>query len=213
MLYYNERMTEPGRKPGRPRNKGLDEALLQAGLAVFLEAGYSGATLAEIARRAGVGTPAIYRRWPTKADMAIDIVAHVSEAEAIPDSGSIRDDLLAFMALRLRTWRTPLFRKLVVPVLMEGNREGALASHIGTRFLDYRKALEARIARAVQAGELRADTNPGRLIDLLMGTITMPLLFFLELPAVDDAAVIVDQVLSGFRVQEHTSGAATRQTR
>jgi AcrR family transcriptional regulator len=203
-------MSEPGRRPGRPRDRRLDEGLLEAGLAVFLEAGYSGASLAEIARRAGVGTPAIYRRWPTKADMAIDIVAHVSEAEAIPDSGSIRDDLVAFMALRLRTWRTSLFRKLIVPVLMEGNREGPLASDIGVRFLDYRKALEARIARAIEAGELRADTDPGRLIDLLMGTITMPLLFFLELPAADDAAVIVDQVLSGFGAQGHTSGAPTK---
>jgi AcrR family transcriptional regulator len=204
-------MSEPGRRPGRPRDRRLDEALLEAGLAVFLEAGYGAASLAEIARRAEVGTPAIYRRWPTKADMALDVVAHVSEAEAIPDSGSVRDDLVAFMALRLRTWRTPLFRKLFVPVLMEGNREGSSATDIGVRFLDYRRALEARIARAIEAGELRADTKPGRLIDLLMGTITMPLLFFLELPAVDEAAVIVDQVLSGFGVPGRTSGASTRQ--
>src|ERR1700687_467004 len=116
-------MSEPGRRPGRPRNRRLDEALLEAGLAVFLEAGYGAASLAEIARRAGVGTPAIYRRWPTKADMAIDVVEHVAEAEAIPDTGSIRDDLVAFMTLRLRTYRTPLFRKLFIPLVMEGNRE------------------------------------------------------------------------------------------
>src|ERR1700681_1371283 len=114
-------MAEPGRRPGRPRDRRLDEALLEAGLAVFLEAGYSAASLAEIARRAGVGTPAIYRRWPTKADMAIDVVEHLAEAEAIPDTGSIRDDLVAFMTLLLRTYRTHLFRKLFIPLVMEGN--------------------------------------------------------------------------------------------
>jgi AcrR family transcriptional regulator len=202
-------MSEARRRPGRPRDRRLHEALLEAGLAVFLEAGYGAASLAEIARRAGVGTPAIYRRWPTKADMAIDIVEHVSEAEAIPDTGSIRDDLVAFMALRLRTWTTPLFRKLVVPVLMEGNRQGSLASDIAVRFLDYRKALEARIERSIETGDLRADTNPGRLVDLLMGTISMPLLFFQEPPAVDDAAVIVDQVLSGFGVHDNGSDHST----
>ncbi|HXD81525.1 MAG TPA: TetR/AcrR family transcriptional regulator [Candidatus Acidoferrum sp.] len=195
-------MSEPARGPGRPRDHRLDEALLEAGLAVFLEVGYGTASLAEIARRAGVGTPAIYRRWPTKADMAIGIVEHVSEAEAIPDTGSIRDDLVAFMALRLRTWRTPLFRKLVVPVLMEGHREGSVATDIGARFLDYRKALEARIGRSIEAGELRAGTIPSRLIDLLMGTITMPLLFFQQPPAVDEASAIVDQVLSGFGARD-----------
>jgi AcrR family transcriptional regulator len=191
-------MGEPGRKPGRPRDSRLDQALLEAGLAVFLESGYSGASLAEIARRAGVGTPAIYRRWPTKADMAIDIVEHVSEPEPIPDTGSIRDDLVAFMKLRLRTWTTPMFRKVVLPTLMEGNREGAVASDISVRFASYRKALEARIGRSIEAGELRVGTNPGRLVDLLMGTIAMPLLFFQEPPAVDEADMIVDQVLSGF---------------
>ena len=193
-------MGEPGRKPGRPRDSRLDEALLEAGLAVFLESGYSGASLAEIARRAGVGTPAIYRRWPTKVDMAIDVVEHVSEPEPIPDTGSIRDDLVAFMKLRLRTWTTPLFRKVVLPTLMEGNREGAVASDIGERFDEYRKALEARIGRSIEAGELRPGTNPGRLVDLLMGTIALPLLFFQEPPAEDEADMIVDQVLSGFAV-------------
>jgi len=38
-----------------------------------------------------------------------------------------------------------------------------------------------------------------------MGTISMPLLFFQELPAVDEAAAIVDQVLSGFGVHNHLS--------
>lgn len=195
-------MSEPARGPGRPRDHRLDEALLDAGLAVFLEAGYSAASLAEIARRAGVGTPAIYRRWPNKADMAMDVVEHVAVPEPIPNTGSIRDDLVEFMKLRLRTWSTPLFRKLVFPLLMQGTHEGSLGIEVGVRFADYRKALEARIGRSIEAGELRAGTIPSRLIDLLMGTITMPLLFFQQPPAVDEASAIVDQVLSGFGARD-----------
>src|SRR5450759_2490151 len=102
-------MNHRARLPGRPRDPRLDDALLEAGLAVFLESGYSAASLTKIARRAGVGTPAIYRRWPTKADLAMAIVEHVAEPEPMPDNGSIRDELVAFMALRLRTWTKPLF--------------------------------------------------------------------------------------------------------
>ncbi len=75
-----------------------------------------------------------------------------------------------------------------------------MASDISVRFASYRKALEARIGRSIEAGELRAGTNPGRVVDLLMGTIVMPLLFFQAPPAVDEADMIVDQVLSGFSV-------------
>jgi AcrR family transcriptional regulator len=195
-------LTDEPRRPGRPRDPRLDEALLECGLAVILERGYHAATVTEIARRAGVGTPAIYRRWPTKVEFAMDLVVRLSEPEPIPDTGSIRDDLVSFMALRLRTWSTPLFRQLVFPALLEGHAEGALATQIRERFLEYRKALGARIRRSVESGELRSDTNPDRLIDLLMGTITMPLLFFRDMPTPDEPQAIVDQVLSGYSAHD-----------
>ena len=202
-------MSQDARPPGRPRDPRLDDALLDAGLEVIMERGYHAATLTEIARRAGVGTPAIYRRWPTKAKLAIEIVVRVSEPEPIPDTGSIRDDLVAFVALRLRTWSTPFFRKLVFPVLMEGTAEESLGVNVANRFVEYRKALAARILRSVQTGELRAGTDPNRLLDLLMGTVAMPLLFFQDVPAMSQAESIVDQVLSGFAVPGRVADLAT----
>jgi AcrR family transcriptional regulator len=172
--------------------------LLECGLTVMLERGYHATTVTEIARRAGVGTPAIYRRWPTKVEFAIDLMVRVSEPEPIPETGSIRDDLVSFMTLRLRTWSAPLFRQLVFPALLEAQAKGPLAIRMGERFSEYRQALAARIRRSVESGELRSDTNPDRLIDLLMGTIAMPMLFFQDAPTLEDAESIVDQVLSGY---------------
>jgi AcrR family transcriptional regulator len=169
---------------------------------VILERGYHAATLTEIGRRAGVGTPAIYRRWATKEALAIEIVVRVSEPEPIPDTGSIREDLVKFMVLRLRTWSTPLFRELLLPVLLDGHAEGSLANAVSERFVEYRKGLSRRIRRSVESGELRADTNPDRLVDLLMGTIVMPMLFFQKTPDLEDAGTIVDQVLSGFAAHD-----------
>ena len=171
---------------------------MECGLAVILERGYHGATVTEIARRAGVGTPAIYRRWPTKVEFAIDLMVRVAEPEPIPDTGSIRDDLVSFMALRLRTWVTPFFRQLVFPALLEGHAKGSLATEVREHFTKYRQALGARIRRSVESGELRGDTDPDRLIDLLMGTITTPMLFFQDVPTVEESQSIVDLVLSGY---------------
>jgi AcrR family transcriptional regulator len=193
------------RRPGRPRDPRLDDALLECGLAVILERGFHAASLTEIARRAGVGTPAIYRRWPTKTQLAMEIVVRVAEPEAIPDTDSIREDLVSFMALRLRTWTTPFFRQLVFPMLLEGHADSALAVQMGQRFVDYRQALGARIRRSIESGELLASTNPDRLIDLLMGTIAMPLLFFQDVPTPDEARAIVDQVLAGYSARRSTA--------
>jgi len=183
---------------GRPRDARIDDAIMRAALEVFLERGYVGTSLSEVARRARVGTPAIYRRWPTKAALAIDVVVQEQKEEPIPDTDSIRDDLVEFMRLRIQIFRTPLFQQVMAPVLLEAAAEPRLKETIGDRFVDYRKPLVARLRNAIDSGELRAETEPGRLLDLLMGTVSMPLLFAQPLPQESDSESIVDQVLAGF---------------
>jgi AcrR family transcriptional regulator len=198
--------------PGRPRDPRLDEAILAAALEVFLELGYVAATFSEIARRAGVGTPALYRRWPSKTSIAIDVVVREQGEEPIPNTGSIRDDLVEFMRLRIRVFSTPLFHQVMVPVLLEAAAEPRLKEAIGERFIDYRQPLLARIRDAVDAGDLRVETDPHRLLDVLMGTVSMPLLFSQPLPAESDAEQIVDQVLGGYarRVPTKTDAGLTQ---
>jgi AcrR family transcriptional regulator len=183
--------------PGRPRDARLDEALLTSALEVFLERGYSATTFSEVARRAGVGTPAIYRRWPNKAAIAIDVFVREMGETPIPDTGSIREDLVEFLRFRLRQWRTPIFHQVVLPLLMEGLADPAVERALGGRFAAYRKPVADRIRRACDAGQLRSQVDPTRLLDLVMGTVAMPLLFDQPLPEESEAESIVDQVLIG----------------
>jgi AcrR family transcriptional regulator len=183
--------------PGRPRDARLDEALLKSALEVFIEAGYSATTFSEVARRAGLGTPAIYRRWPSKAAMAIDVFVREMGEAPIPDTGSIREDLVEFLRFRLRQWRTPIFHLVMLPLMMEGLADPLVERALGGRFIEYRKPLSDRIRRACEAGQLQSQVDPTRLLDLLMGTVAMPLLFNQPLPAESEAESIVDQVLTG----------------
>lgn len=183
--------------PGRPRDHRLDTAILEAAKAVFLERGYQGASLSEIARRAGLGTPAIYRRWPTKAALAIDVFETFATPEPLPDTGSIRADLVAFMKQRLRLFRSLAMDRLMLPVAAEAKSDEALAASVRSRFLGYRERLHARIERAKRAGELRTGVNARWLVDTLMGSIIMAVVFSTEAPSDRDADAIVDQVLLG----------------
>lgn len=191
------------RAAGRPRDPHLDEALLTAAREVFLARGFQHASLAEVARHAGVGTPAIYRRWRTKADMAIDVVEQHLRPDPIPDTGAIRADLVQFVRQRIVQWSSPLFQQVLLPVVVEAFCDPSLAERVGRRFLAYRQPrVVARIAKAVAAGQLRSDTDPGMLADLLNGPIMMPRLYSQPLPAVEDAETIVDHVLEGFAVRD-----------
>ena len=72
----------PTAPAGRPRDQRIDDAVLAATAELLQEVGYAGLSIAAVAARAGTHKPAIYRRWPTKAQL-------VHEA-AFPDEGRAR---------------------------------------------------------------------------------------------------------------------------
>lgn len=185
--------------PGRPRDRRLDEALLKAALEVFLERGYSTTTFTEVARRAGVGTPAIYRRWANKAAMAIDLFYRELDEAPIPETSSIRQDLIEFLRARIRQARRPLARQVVLPLLLDGLNDPRVEETVGGRMSEYPRRLLLRIGAAVEAGTLRLQIDPTRVLDLLVGTVVLPSLFNLPLPDERDAESIVDQVLTGLK--------------
>ncbi len=186
-------------RPGRPRDPQLDDALLAAAVDVLLERGYHRASFAEIARRVGVGIPAIYRRWPTKLDIAFAVVSKQARPDAIPDTGSIRRDLAAFVRRRIRDYSSPLFHSVILPMAMEASHDPASNQRVRDLFLAYRAInIEPRIRKAIAAGELARDTDPHFLANLLMGPVVMQLLFAHPMPRVSEAQAIVDQVLDGF---------------
>ncbi|MEU6559845.1 TetR/AcrR family transcriptional regulator [Nocardia nova] len=82
--------------PGRPRDPDVEARTLGAAREVYRDKGWSGFTLDEVARRAGVGKSALYRRWPGKAALIIDAVRTQAPPIAAIDTGSLHDDLVAF---------------------------------------------------------------------------------------------------------------------
>ena len=187
------------RAVGRPRDHRLDDAIAKAALDVMFERGYHGASFAGIARRAGVGTPALYRRWPNKAALAMDMIERQAEPWPLPDTGSIRRDLAAFVRHRIRMVTTPLFKQVLFPLSLDATSDPKLAEEVMRRFAAYREpALEPRIRKAMAAGELRRDVDPLRLIDMLVGPLMMPLIFASPPPREREAMAIVDLALDGF---------------
>ncbi|MDH2328975.1 TetR/AcrR family transcriptional regulator [Cereibacter sp. SYSU M97828] len=92
-------LENPATARGRKRDPNRDVAILEATIDVLAEVGYDGLSTAKVADRAQAGKGTMYRRWPTKTDLVLDAVAHMKaqqiDLEALPDTGSLRGDLLA----------------------------------------------------------------------------------------------------------------------
>ena len=68
-------MSAATRRPrGRPRDRGIDQRIVEATLSVVAERGIGGAAMDEIALRSGVSKATIYQRWPSKEALCIDAV-------------------------------------------------------------------------------------------------------------------------------------------
>src|SRR5919201_4310979 len=87
---------------GRPRDPERRRAILDAAMALIAEVGYDRMTIDAIAARSGVSKPTLYRRWPHgKAELVADAIRERhAEGGPVPDTGGLRGDLLALVAIQ-----------------------------------------------------------------------------------------------------------------
>ncbi|AYF74120.1 TetR/AcrR family transcriptional regulator [Nocardia yunnanensis] len=94
----------------------VDRAILDAARACVAEFGVRRTTLTEVARRAGVSRPTVYRRWPDTGSLVADLlVRELREiiADTAPTTGTARERLVgAIVGGGARMRRNPLFAKI-----------------------------------------------------------------------------------------------------
>jgi AcrR family transcriptional regulator len=88
-------MSSLPRAPGRPMNAAIDEGLLRAAQDLLIEEGFERLTMDAVARRCGASKATIYRRWPSKTALVVAAAAALLTAPEVPDTGDLREDLLA----------------------------------------------------------------------------------------------------------------------
>lgn len=171
-------MTTPAGR-GRPRDAAADRAILQAALDMFIERGVEGTSIEQIAKKAGVGKPTIYRRWSSKEDviaaametLIVDEVAWASPAAIEAESPYALVE--AAIDGAAATVTTPQYRALVARVYGSAVSHPALMAGYWERYILPRRQLAARLLeRAREAGTVDADTDFDVAIDMMVGAIT-----------------------------------------
>jgi AcrR family transcriptional regulator len=155
-------------KRGRPRSADADVAILQAALELAGEVGVRSLSMDEVASRAGVSKATIYRRWSSKEALVIDALRSAINSVDAVDHGALGDDLRHY--LRDMADRMTASRGDVLPHLIEvACYDPAIRTSLDDWVRHRRAPLLAILDRAVQRGELAADTDLELLLDLLIG--------------------------------------------
>jgi AcrR family transcriptional regulator len=157
---------EPERAPGRPRDLGVDGSILAATQDLLIARGYAGMTLSDVARAAGTGKAAIYRRYPGKAELVVAAVQAMQTPVEVPDHGTLREDLLAAALhfARPDDRGSQVLASLLGEIGRDADLYRAARAAIGGPPV---QAIAAVIQRWIAAGVVRADAP----VDLIAGLV------------------------------------------
>jgi len=177
-------------------------AILEAAAELLLARGLSAVSMDAVAERAGVSKATIYRWWPTKEMLAMDALYNEWAAARPParDTGSLSGDLLSLLRPWVRLTASRPYGRVIAAMITEAQTDPAFGAEYRARFVEPRRdQARAIFRRAIERGEIPADTKVEVALDLIYGPIYHRLLH--GHAPLNDRFVrdIVDTVLSGLR--------------
>jgi AcrR family transcriptional regulator len=191
-------MSEPVvRRRTGGRSARVREAVLKATLHAVAEHGAGAVSISEIARQAEVHETSIYRRWPTKEHLLLDALLDYSEAKLpIPNTGTLRDDLVAFATAVTAYLDSPLGRTLARSMAIAGD-DDALAAGRAQFWKSRLDLASAMIARAKDRGEVPTDLDAATTLELVIAPLHFRALLTRQSTDEHDIAQLVDALLTG----------------
>lgn len=161
---------------GGRRNPESATAILDAATAILAESGLGGFSIEAVARRAGAGKPTVYRWWPTRTALLIDVYARQKETVLQVDTGTLEGDLLELLRRLFAFWREtpagPAFRSIIAEAQSDPQSLAALTTFLVERKQHVHQLIERGRAR----GELPPEANSAMLVEMIFGFSWMRLL-------------------------------------
>jgi len=190
-----------GAQRGRPRSQEADRAILTATVELLADRGLAAMSIEEVAARAGVGKTTIYRRWPSKGLLALDaFVRSFREEQPLPDTGTLRGDLLAALTAYVRAVTQTPMGAMLTSLIAEAQHDPELRGAWRDRVIEpLRSQHRIMLERAVARGEIPASVDAEVVLDLFFGAAEHRLLLG-HLPMTDAfIGTVVDVILGGIQ--------------
>ena len=183
-----------GRRPGNAAT--AHDAILDAVYELLQKKSVRELTIEEIAKRAGVGKPTIYRWWPSKAALVMDMFEErVAPQFHAPDAATAEATIRRHVTVLIRLLNG-FFGKVSAEIIAEGQSEPDVLREYRDRYVLKRRALSHDvIQRAKESGEFHEDVDPQLLIDMVYAPIYYRLLLRHEKLDKRFGDALVDEVM------------------
>jgi AcrR family transcriptional regulator len=157
-------------------------------------------TMEEVAKRAKVGKPTLYKWWPTKATLVLAMLCERMAPNLEKPSDLTAEDSLRFRVRSLIDAFKGPFGKIVAGLISESQSEPGILQQFLERWVSPRRtATIADLQRGKNTGELRSEAEPEVLNDAIFGALYYRLLLRSGPLTRRFGEDLVEQVIRGHR--------------
>lgn len=166
-------------KPGRPKTFERETALAQAAQ-VFWQQGYAATSMDDLGKAMGLNRPSIYNAFGNKAALYRESLAMFCGQldqgieNSIADTDNLRDGLIQFFDQALNVYCAPepsLGCLMICTAPAEAINTSSVKADFAALIKRLDEVFEKSLKRAVQAGELEADSDPKMLAMSLQASL------------------------------------------
>lgn len=173
------RRAEPKSEPSAERrNTRTHDAVLTAAARLVRRRGYNHVTIEAIAAAAGAGKQTIYRWWPSKAALFLEVYTGLAaEAKLRFDTGSVSGDLRFLLRRLFRIYASTPARAILAGLIAEAPTDRSVATALTAHLVRGRRHLIRGVFERGQArGEIRSAVDLDFAVDTISGAIWFRLL-------------------------------------
>jgi AcrR family transcriptional regulator len=184
--------------------------ILAAATELLVEAGPRAVTVDAVAERSGVAKSTMYRHWPSRTDLLVDVVRqHVPELPAVDPAAGFEASLRSVIGAVAATLTSPEWARIMPALLSLHFHMPEMAELLA----DDHGAKEAVIGAVLELGAAEglvpAGLDPHRVSQLLIGPLVFATINGDHTDIGPLAADVVDRFLASYRSTPPTKGTPT----
>jgi|LNFM01.1.fsa_nt_gb AcrR family transcriptional regulator len=158
-------------RPLKRRGAPVVDRVLDVALEALAEQGFHGFSVPAVAERAGLNKTSVYRRWPTKtALVSAALERALGHRAQLPDTGSLREDVLAFAQGAVAFVTSPVGRAVMRTLLADADHP-EVRELAASMLREQTNGPRAIFRRAQARGELARDADVTMALTVVAGAI------------------------------------------
>jgi AcrR family transcriptional regulator len=153
------------------RTQSTKDRIVAAARELILDSGLDAFTVEAVASASGAARTTVYRHWPEPHDLLVETLASLVLEFEVPDTGSLRGDLLAGIEAFRPALEDNRIKRLILDVTRAAMDHEAIEKVRLRLIQDRRKPIELVLQRAIGRGEVDPEIDLGIAVHLIEGPL------------------------------------------